>query len=168
MVSQNVSLYKILHVLNCLHTETCSAILWPITQHVLCAIHVLVNVVTIKCWHIYPRRSGSPYFSAYLHLPTLRPVASKRRQKFMKVRLVWSKIWRHVCRRDSGKRSKCRCGVYELMSRRHTTLKWIRLIRAWNPWLITRSMCCLPFFNSVKMHFNAFLMWYAFIVIVAR
>jgi hypothetical protein len=51
---KNLKLYKKLEVLNCLHTEACSEILWPTTQYLLATVHILTNVLTIKCFNILP------------------------------------------------------------------------------------------------------------------
>lgn len=40
--------------MNCVHNEACSSVLWPVAQDVLLAVHVLCNVLTIKCFFILP------------------------------------------------------------------------------------------------------------------
>ncbi len=51
---QNLALYRTLHVMNCVHNETCSKMLWPIAQDLLLAVHVLCNVLTVKCFFVLP------------------------------------------------------------------------------------------------------------------
>ncbi|OXA43201.1 hypothetical protein Fcan01_22049 [Folsomia candida] len=51
---KNLKLYRTLAVLNGIHNEACSPVLWPITQHVLCTLHVICNVLIIKCFRLLP------------------------------------------------------------------------------------------------------------------
>lgn len=49
-----LKLYRTLRVLNCVHNEACSTILWPSTQYFLSIVHVLINVLIIKFFFIIP------------------------------------------------------------------------------------------------------------------
>lgn len=49
-----LKLYRTLRVLNCVHNEACSILIWPSTQLFLCIVHVLVNVTLVKFFSQLP------------------------------------------------------------------------------------------------------------------
>lgn len=53
-LQEKINLYRTLQVLNAVHNECCSTLMWPTAQYLLMIIHVILNVLMIKLYSVLP------------------------------------------------------------------------------------------------------------------